>query len=459
VARYIAGWSNISLNGRALLYSLGLALLAGLASGLLPSLRSMRVNVADQLKAGARTTSGDRQTHRLRDLFAIAQISLSVLLVIGAALMCKGTWSLLHLAAPYQPTHVLTFNVDLPPGRYGTDEKLSAWFDSSLQRLRTIPGVSHAELTTMLPEGQDGWMDNFNIENRPLMPGQFQSATHITVSGGYFEALHIKWLSGRNFASSDTLQTQPVAVVSRNFAQRYFPGQDPIGRRIQMRAANSDRAGNNTPWVRIVGVVEDVNYLWINRTVEPAVYLNIAQMPTTRVACIVTTDGDPLALVPAVRKKLAGLDASIPLDAMQTYQQYLAEVLTGLLYVAGMLSFDAFVGLLLAAIGIFGVMANVVAERTQEIGVRMALGANPRDMVKMILRRAALLAGSGIVAGAVLAAIVAHLSASLLFGVHPDDPVVFVSIIASVALITLLVSWGPAWRAASIDPVRALRNE
>jgi putative ABC transport system permease protein len=248
-------------------------------------------------------------------------------------------------------------------------------------------------------------------------------------------------------------------VVSRNFAERYFPGQDPLGHRIQMHAANSDRAGGGTPWVRIVGVVEDVNYLWIDRTVEPAVYLNIAQMPTTSATYIVATEGDPMALVPAVRRQLAGLDASVPLDAMQTYQQYLNEALTGLLYVAGLLSFDAFVGLLLAAIGIFGVMANVVAERTQEIGVRMALGANPADMVKMVLRRAALLAGSGIVVGAVLALIMAHLSASLLFGVHPDDPVVFVSIIGSVALITLLVSWGPARRAASIDPVRALRNE
>jgi putative ABC transport system permease protein len=460
IARYVAGWSNISLNGRALLYSLALALLAGLASGLLPSLRSLRVNIVDQLKAGSRTTSGNRQTHRLRDFFAVSQISLSVLLVIGAALMCKGMWSMLHFADPYQPRKVLTFNVNLPPGRFGTDEKLSAWYRTSLEKLRAVPGVTHAEITTALPEGQDGWMDNFRIENRPLMPGKFQSATHLTVSAGYFTALNIRWVSGRAFNASDTLQSQPVAVVSSRFAERYFPGEDPVGRRIQMAAANSGTPSNgNAQWVRIVGIVEDVNYSWIDRAVEPAVYLNIAQMPPPQATYIVATDGNPLALGPSVRTTLASLDSAIPLDAMQTYQQYLTEALTGLLYVAAMLSVDAFIGLLLAAIGIFGVMANMVAERTREIGVRMALGANPRDMVRMILRRATLLAGSGIAAGVLLAAALAHLSANLLFGVRADDPVIFISVTTAVAAITLLTSWGPAQRAAAVDPMQTLRAD
>jgi putative ABC transport system permease protein len=315
--------------------------------------------------------------------------------------------------------------------------------------------VTHAEVTTTLPDGQDGWMDDFRIENRPLLPGKFQSATHLTVSGGYFDALHIAMYSGRTFNSGDSFETQPVAVVSRTFAERYFPGQSPIGRRIQMGAGSNSK----NRWARIVGVFGDVNYSWVDRSIEPAVYLNAAQMPPAGATYIVTTNGNPLALTTGVRRALAGLDPAVPLDEVQTYKQYLTEDLTGLIYVAATLSVDALIGLLLAAIGIFGVMANMVAERTREIGVRIALGARPQDMLTMILRRAALLTGVGVAAGAVLAGGLARLSANLIFGVRPDDPVVFVSITAAIIAITLLVSWGPARRAASIDPMRALRSE
>jgi putative ABC transport system permease protein len=453
VAKYVAGWSNISLNGRALAYSLFLAMAAGLISGLLPALKSLRVNLVDQLKAGSRTASASRETHRLRDLFSVSQISFSVLLVIGAALMCKGMWLMLHVGDVYQPKQILTFNVDLPAGRYATDEKRAAWFNSSLEKLRALPGVTRAEVTTALPHGQAGWSDDFRIENRPVLPGKFQSATRIAVTGGYFDSFHIHGQSGRIFESGDTITTQPVAVVSRKFAENYFPGESPIGHRIQM---GSNR---QAPWVRIVGVVDDVNYLWVDRANEPAVYLNAVQMPPSGATYVVTTTGDPMALASGVRQALAALDPSIPLDEVQSYATYLTVELTGLMYAAILLTIDALIALLLAAIGIFGVMANMVAERTQEIGVRIALGARPEVVLAMILRRAALLTGIGVVVGTVLAFALARLSANLLFGVRPDDPAVFVSIIAAITVIALLVSWGPARRAASIDPMRALRTE
>jgi predicted permease len=375
--------------------------------------------------------------------------------VIGAALMSKGMWSLLHVADRYQPKQVLTFKADLPVARYETDEKMAAWYNVSLAKLRALPGVTHVEITTMLPDGNDQWLEDFRIENRPLMPGKFQSAVPIPVSAGYFNALHIAQYAGRMFNSEDVLGAQPVAVVSRTFAERYFPGQSAIGRRIQMGTAGKDE----TPWVRIVGIVDDVNYLWIDRTVEPDVYLNAAQMPPRGATFMVTAAGDPLALAPAVRREMAALDPSVPLDEMQTYQQYLTMALTGLIYVAATLSVNAFIGLLLAAMGIFGVMGNLVAERTREIGVRIALGARPQDMLAMILRRAALLTGVGVTLGITLAAGMARLSANLIFGVRPYDPAVFVSITATIVVITLLVSWGPARRAASVDPMRALRTE
>ena len=455
VVKYLAGWSNISLNGRALSFSLFLAIMAGLASGVLPALRALRVDLVEQLKAGSRSASGSRPTQRLRDAFAVAQIAMSVLLVIGAALMSKGMWSLLHMADRYQPRQVLTFQADLPAARYDTDVKMAAWYSGSLARLRALPGVTHVEITTILPNGNDQWLQDFRIENRPLMPGKFQSAVPISVSASYFDTLHIAQYAGRMFNSGDAFGAPPVAVVSRTFAERYFPGQNAIGRRIQMGTAAKD----GTPWVRIVGIVDDVNYLWIDRTVEPDVYLNAAQIPPRSATFMVKTAGDPLTLGPAVRREIAALDPSVPLDEMQTYQQYLTVALTGLIYVASILSVNAFIGLLLAAMGIFGVMGNLVAERTREIGVRIALGARPQDMLAMILRRAALLTGIGVTLGIVLAAGMARLSANLIFGVQPYDPVVFISITAAIVVITLLVSWGPARRAALVDPMRTLRTE
>jgi putative ABC transport system permease protein len=350
---------------------------------------------------------------------------------------------------------VLTFTVALPPGRYGTDEKRAAWFHSSLAGLRSLPGVRHAEITTALPHGQDSWNDEFRIENRPAIPGKFQSAVQLSVTGGYFAALHIAQPAGRTFNPGDTVDTQPVAIVSRKFAENYFPGQNPIGHRLQMGTA----ANNKAPWVRIVGIAEDVNYLWIDRAIEPAVYLNAAQIPPAGATFVITTAGAPLTLVPLVRRTLATLDPMVPMDEVQTYEGYLAESLTGLIYAAAMLTIDGLLALLLAAIGIFGVMANMVAERTGEIGVRIALGARPEDVLAMILRRAALLTAIGVAAGTILAAGLARLSANLLFGVQPNDPAVFLSIIAAISLIALLVSWGPARRAAAIDPMRALRTE
>jgi putative ABC transport system permease protein len=455
IEKYISGWSNISLNGRALAFSLFLALAAGFTSGLLPALKALSINLVDQLKAGSRNTSASRETHRLRDLFAISQISFSVLLVIGAALMCKGMWSMLHVADAYQPKQILTFHVDLPAARYATDEQRASWFNSSLEKLRAVPGVTRAQITTALPDGQEGWNDDFRIENRPVPPGKFQSAVQLAVNDGYFEAFRIPRLSGRYFNSSDSINTQPVAVVSRKFAEQYFSTESPIGHRIQMGAAGSPDA----QWARIVGVVDDVNYLWIDRAAEPAMYLNALQIPPPGATYVLITGASPMASVAAVRQALGALDPTIPLDDVQTYDTYLTVEFTGLLYAAAMLTIDALIALLLASIGIFGVMANLVAERTQEIGIRIALGARPEVVLALILRRTALLTGIGISVGTVLAFALARVSANLLFGVRPDDPGVFVSIIAAIAAIAFLVSWGPARRAASIDPARTLRTE
>jgi putative ABC transport system permease protein len=455
VARWVAGWYTIHLNVRALLFSAGLAVAAGVVSGLAPALEAMRVNLVDQLKSGSRTETGGGKSHRLRNFFATAQIALAVALVIGSALMCKGMWSTLQFANVYHPKQVLTFGVTLPATRYGDKVKQQAWYKSSLEKLQALPGVKQAATTTMMPYGDGGWTDDFRIENRPLTPGKFDSAVRVAISPGFFAAFHVGIVQGRGFTDSDGLNTDPVVVVSRKFAQRYFPGEDPIGHRIQMNAASD----SHEPWMRIVGVSEDAAYQWVEQTPQPAMYTDVMQSPPEFTQYVVTTDGSASGLGPEVRKGLAALDATLPLDAMRSYAEDIRDQTTGLMYATAMLGLDAVIALLLAAIGIYGVMANLVAERRREIGVRLAMGARREDVLRMILRRAGVLTGIGTAVGVVMAVLLARGIASLLYGVKPNDPTVFGGIIVSVAAIALLSSWIPARRAAGLDPMEALRDE
>lgn len=455
VARYVAGWYTIHLNERALAFTMALAVTAGVVSGLAPALVAMRVNLVEQLKAGSRTDTGGAKSHRLRNVFAMAQIALAVALVIGAALMGKGMWSTLQFANIYRPRQVLLFNVTLPQARYGTAAEQAEWYRASLEKLRALPGVKYAATTTALPYGAGLWVDDFRIENRVLPPGKFDSAVRVAVSPDYFAAFGIRMVAGRGFTASDGLATDPVVVVSRKLAERYFPGESALGHRIQMDAA-SDSHG---PWMRIVGVSEDAAYQWVDQTPQPAMYADALQMPPVSNQYTIVTDGNPLALGPAVRKTLAAMDATLPLDGMETYDRDLREQTTGLMYATAMLGADAVIALLLAGIGIYGVMANLVAERRREIGVRLAMGARRQDVLRMVLRRAAVLTGTGMAVGVGAAILLARGIAGLLYGVRPNDPVIFASIVATIGVVALASSWLPAWQAAGLDPMEALREE
>ncbi len=453
VARYMAGWSNISLNGRSIALSVLLAIAAGVAAGLSPALEALRVNLADQLKSGSRSVAGGRGRW-LRNTFAVAQIALAVALVVGAALMAKGMAAMLHVTDKYDPAHMLVFGVHLPQARYSTAQKQATWYNESLAKLQALPGVVHAEMTSTLPSSDDGWLDDFQIENRPVAPGQYQAALRLPVSAGYFGAFRIPLIAGREFAPGDNLGATPVAVVSRQFVVDYFPGQDPMGKRIRMGSG-----ADQTPWLTIVGVVGDTDYFMFRRGRPGAIYMNVAQVPPTDAMYSIVAKGDPLAMAPAVRRSLAALDPALPLDDVEGYAKFMNEKLTGLVYVAVLLGVNALIALVLAAIGIFGVMANLVGERTREIGVRLAMGARRQDVLRMILRRAAILTSTGLGIGLLLAGALANGVANLIYGVSPNDPAVFASIPVAIAAIALFSSWIPARRAATVDPIVALRED
>jgi predicted permease len=455
VARYMAGWSNISMNWRGLGFSLLLAILAGLISGFAPAMQALRINLVDQLKAGSRGLVGAARNQTLRNLLAVSQIALAVALVVGAALMCKGMVGMLHKTDPYNPEHVLTFSVSLPAARYDTPQKMAQWYNLSLARLRALPGAEHAEVTGALPFSDNGWTDDALIENRPLAPGQSRTALRLPVSAGYFGEFHIPLIAGRLLSAGDDLESQPVAVVSRSFAEHYFPGESALGKHIRMGASGVGQ----TPWMTIVGVVGETTYsMWLKER-PAAVYMSVAQQPPAWTTYAIETGGDPMAFAPAARKALAGLDPALPLNRVESYAQYTHEDLTGMFYVAALLGVDALIALLLAAVGIFGVMANLVGERTREIGVRLAMGARREEVLQMILKRAGWLTGAGVCVGLVMAFGLAHGVANLLYDVSPNDPVVFSTITGAVIAVALLASWLPARRASRIDPIVALRDE
>ncbi|MGB8262002.1 MAG: ABC transporter permease [Terracidiphilus sp.] len=454
VSRFMAGWSSTSLNGRVLVFSLLLAVGAGVLSGIVPALAASRVNLASQLKAGARNSTGASR-NRLRSLFAVVQIVLAVALVIGAALISKGMNFMLHRADVYSPGHTLIFNVNLPEARYGSPRQQAEWYARSLARLRALPGVSAAEVSSALPLADDEWFQDVAIENRPVPAGTLQNAARLPVSPGYFAAFHIPILEGRGLGESDGADSLPVAVVSRTFAERYLSGTNPIGHRIRLGGT-----GSHDPWVTIVGISADTSYsTWFADRMDPAVYLSVAQLPSARLTYAVFTSGDPLDLAPAARTALAQIDPALPLDLVMSFREYLGQLLTGLGYASAMLALDALIALLLAAIGIFAVMANQVGERTREIGVRLAMGARRQDILSMVLTRAAWLTAAGLGAGLALAFVLARLLANLFRGVRPDDPLVFSSITAVILAIAFLASWLPARRAARIEPMAALRDE
>jgi putative ABC transport system permease protein len=453
IAKYIPGWQNTQLNGRALSFSLLLAIVAGIVATIAPALEALRVSPAEQLKAGSRSSVGGGRA-RLRTVFSVAQIALAVALVIGAALISKGTDAMLHQIDVYSPQHALMFNVNLPESRYDEPGKRAAFVRDSLDRLRALPGVTHADVATALPLSDNGWLQDFMIENRPVMPGKFQSALHLDVSDGYLDALHIPIVSGRGFRRSDALGAVPVAVVSERFASQYFSGQNPIGKRVRMGGSDS-----KDPWLTIVGVARETSYQMWDPVPHTAIYIDAAQVPDNEFTFLIFTGGDPLALSQSAHKAVASLDPLLPLKDLESWAQFQREALVGLIYASANMGMDAIIALLLAAIGIFAVMANLVGERTREIGVRLAMGASRENVLGLILRRASWLTGIGLGVGLVMAFTLAHLVASLLRGVSSSDPVVFSGVTLAIATVAMAASWLPARRAARLEPMVALRDE
>jgi putative ABC transport system permease protein len=454
VERFLPMWKHVQMESDVFWYTVAVALLAGIVSGIAPAFQTSRSNMHDALKEGGRGNSEGRHQQRLRTIFVISEVALSLILLVGAGLMSKGVRSLLVVNQNLEPQSILTMHVSLPESKYKTPQLQVAFFDQALQRLKAIPGVKAAMVATEVPYGNDEVDDTASIQNRPARAGEFRNANIENVNADYFRALHIPLLAGRLLEESDGFEQAPVVVASQSFARRFFPGEDAIGKFIKVGGDDA-----KAPWAKIVGVVGDIKYGVFETQIAPPIYFPYRQAPQAYTYMAIKTDRAPTAFAKVVHSEIATIDPDLPLSEFFTLEKVFSDQVLGLSYVAVMLTIMGIIALVLAAVGVYGVMAYSVVQRTQEIGVRLAMGAQPRDVLRLIMSRGILITCVGLLIGLPLAWGLAHLMASLIYGVSAGDMNTFTTVTLVMGAITLIACYMPTRKAMSVDPMIALRYE
>ncbi|HET8646643.1 MAG TPA: ABC transporter permease, partial [Vicinamibacteria bacterium] len=452
---------QIQVDGPVLVFALALSVATGLLFGLFPALQTARVATAESLREGGRGSTESPRSRRFRSGLVVSEFALALVLTTGAALLIRSFLRLSGGDLGFDARGVTTARLMLPDYKYEGPEKKRAFAQAVIERVRALPGVEAAGATTFVP--LSGWHGNraVEVEGRPpAAPEDRLRAEFRSIDEGFFSALRIPLRQGRTFTPDDREGAPAVAVVNEAFVRRFFPGQDPLGRRFEMQVAQLRPAALQvTPqWRQIVGVVGDIRHFGLAQEAEPEVYLPYAQEPVALVSLVVRTRPG-LDVAAGLRQAVWSVDRDQPVLALLPLEQLAAESVTLRRVSTILLGGLAGVALFLAALGIYGVMAHSVARRTHEIGVRMAVGARARDVIGLVLREGGRLAGLGAALGLLAALALTRLMESLLFGVSPTDPVSFAAVAAFLFLCALLGCWLPARRAARVDPVVALRYE
>ncbi|HKQ50765.1 MAG TPA: FtsX-like permease family protein, partial [Pyrinomonadaceae bacterium] len=438
-------------------YATLVSLVTGLVFGLVPALQASRADLNEALKQGG-GRGGSDTGGRLRGALVVAEVALSLVLLVGAGLLVQ---TLAHMRGQYaglKPDELLTVRTVLPENKYRELPQRSQFYEQVLTRVEHLPGVVSAGYTTSVPLQWMGGGNGIMIEGMPDTDGPAPNVIHRQVSARYLQTLGLALREGRYLDEHDNAQSQLVLVVNETFARQLFPGGSTLGKRI------SFGAGDGTdPWRTIVGVVADVRDMGMSAPVKAEMYLPYSQVAVLSGYkprdLVVRTTGDPLRLVPAVRREVHGVDPDQPLSNIATLAEQLSEA-TGARG-TGMVLLASFAGLalLLAVVGIYGVLAYFVAQRVPEIGVRLALGARPRDILTLVLKKGMGLVLAGVVIGLGASLALTRLMSSMLFGVGPTDPLTFLGVSALLAAVAFFACYVPARRATKVDPLTALRCE
>ena len=443
--------NEIRIDGQVLAFTLSVSLMTSLVFGLMPAIQASKTDVQTMLKEGGRGSTTLRQ--RARAALVVADVALSLLLLIGAGLLIKSFATLQNVSPGFQPQGLLTMQVALPAFRYREPEQVKTFFERSLEEIRILPGVQSAGAVSDLPLSGSVHSGSFNIEDRPSVPGEEGPHADIrAATAGYFETMKIPLIKGRFFTEEDTRTARPVAIIDETLAQRYFPGEEPLGKRVEFQQGKPI-------WREIVGVVGRVKHKGLDRDFKDQLIAPHAQVSYATMVLIARTSSDPASQISAVRGAIRKIDKDQPVFKVTTMEQLLASSLGQRRLSVILFGVFAAVALVLAAVGLYGVISYSVAQRTNEIGIRMALGAERRDILRMVVEHGLKLTLAGVVLGLGGAYALTRVMSSLLFEVSATDPLTFVIVPLLLALVALAACLVPARRATKVDPMIALRYE
>jgi putative ABC transport system permease protein len=438
--------------------TLVLALLTGLIFGLVPALQISKFDVNEILKQSGERAGGS--SHKLRSLMVVAEIALALVLLIGAGLLIQTFYRLRNLDVGFHADTVLTLRTRLPRGKYVEHAKRVGFYDQVLERVKALPGVVSAGYTSNLPLVWMSGIYGVEIEGRPLDSNAVFDAVHRQISTDYFKAIGMSLRQGRHFDERDALQSQPVVIINETMARKYWPNENPLGTRFKIADPANGRPGL---WLTIVGIVGDAKQNGLETAIRPEIYLpyqqvnyNFFSVPTI---LVIRTAGDPMIIVPSVRREVLAVDPELPVSNIQTMEDLLNEQVAQRRLGMVLLTAFAALALLLAVIGIYGVLSYFVAQHTPEIGVRLALGAQKGDVLKLVLWKGISLALIGVVIGLASSIALTRMMKSLLFGVSPTDPLTFMLLSLLILAVAFLACYIPARRATTVDPLIALRYE
>jgi predicted permease len=442
-----------SMNGMVLGYTAAIALLTGILFGLAPALQSSSARLIDSLKQGGRTSSESGGGRRLRGFLMIAEVALSLVLLIGAGLLIRSFLLLVDVKPGFDAAHVLSVQISLPEYAYRDDRARVGFYRRALEKLRALPGVVGAGAIDDLPLTQDRDSSTIAVEGLPPSPpGQAPTVQVRSVTPDYFRAMGIPQLAGRAPSELDTSSAPPVVVVNQTLARRIFPKEDPIGRRLAFGVAGQ------SPWMTIVGVVGDVHDTSLASQAEMEVYQPYQQSVAPYTNLVLRTPGDPAQLGPTVLRELHGIDKDLPLQT-QPMDAVTAASVAQRQFQMLLLSLFALLALVLAAVGIYGVVSYSVAQRINEIGVRMALGARRSDVLKLVVGHSLGRVATGAAFGLLASLILTKLLSAMLYGIGATDPLTLGAVVLLLAAVAALASYVPARRAMKVDPMTALRSE
>ncbi len=445
---------QVQINAAVLGFTLGISLLTGVIFGLVPAFEATRLNLTESLKEGGKNIGGSTRSHRLRNSLVIAEIALALVLLVCAGLLIRSFARLQSVDPGFNASNVLTMKVGLPGRKYDTDQKRISFFREAIAQMQALPGVESAGAVSFLPFASPHAGTLVEIEGRPKMPpGQGLGTGGIVTDLNYFRAMRIPLKRGRLYTDQEAAEMRHVVVVNEAFARTNFPGEDPLGKRVVIYMKD-----DNQP-CEIIGIVGDSKHMNLDAEVKPMSYWPHPELVYSGMTFVIRTQGEPTAVANAARNVIRTLDPEQPVADVRTMESLIGTSVARARFNTLLLTIFAVVALLLAGVGIYGVMAYSVAQRTHEIGVRMALGARAGDVLKLVVRRGMTLALAGVALGVIASFALTRLMETLLFNVSATDPLTFAGVPLLLVLVALLACLIPARRAAKVDPMIALRYE